>query len=111
MRITSALRAWADCLAARFSAPVLLVGSAVTCDDPRDVDIRVILPDDQFEFRYGTSVEEWLHSRPGPLWVRDVAKLNEDGVHRLRVNLDLQIVPASEASEHIGRPRILLAAP
>lgn len=110
MTITSALRNWADRMAARFAAPVLLVGSAVYTDNPRDIDVRIVLADDQFAARYG-SVEEWRYARPGELWVRDVAKLTEDAVRRLRINLDLQVVPQSEAAMHTGLPRILLAAP
>lgn len=36
-----------------YGAPVYLIGSAVTRDDPRDIDLLVVLPGDLFVASYG----------------------------------------------------------
>lgn len=36
-----------------YGAPVYLIGSAVTSDDPRDIDVLVVLPGDLFVACYG----------------------------------------------------------
>jgi hypothetical protein len=46
---------WANQIAARFNAPVYLVGSSLHEPKPRDTDVVVILPDKIFYTRYGIS--------------------------------------------------------
>lgn len=36
-----------------YGAPVYLIGSSVTSDDPRDIDVLVVLPGDLFVASYG----------------------------------------------------------
>jgi hypothetical protein len=54
-------------LALRFGAPVYLVGSALELVDPRDVDVRVLVREEDFKARYGDP-EEWRRAQgwPGP---------------------------------------------
>lgn len=56
--LSQLLRAWANQIAARFNAPVYLVGSALREAKPRDIDIRVVVPDDAFVARYGISATD-----------------------------------------------------
>jgi hypothetical protein len=49
------LHGWANQIAARFNRPVYLVGSALREAKPRDTDVVVILPDEEFRARYGLS--------------------------------------------------------
>jgi len=46
------------------TATVWLVGSALhKVERPRDVDVRVVLPDDDFERRFGFGFDEWCGQR------------------------------------------------
>jgi hypothetical protein len=104
---TDPLLAWARFLAARFSAPVLLVGSALYTDNPRDVDIRVVMDGEHFDARFGGG---W-YDAPPQLWVRDMAKLSRDIAVELGMNIDLQVVPDYRLPQHAGKPRRILAVP
>jgi len=118
--LAQVLRPWANQMAARFNAPVYLVGSALTEEHPRDVDVRIVLPDEAFLQRYGCS---WEHVRLiGPsgtqheaypdvcrYW-RDVAKLGAwaSKHHSRGLNFDLQVEGSSWAEQFAGLPRIRL---
>lgn len=95
------LRGWANQVAARFAAPVYLVGSALFEEDPRDVDIVVILPDAAFAARYescgdfqalGSQVSEGARR-----WAADVAKIGGQLALFHRMNVDFKIQPQSHA--------------
>lgn len=96
-------------MAARFGAPVYLVGSALTENKPRDVDLRIPLDDEQFRLRYGQTVDEWL-SRASEAWMNDMAKLNQTGVKQTETNLDFQVVPKSYMKRFDLRGTICIAA-
>lgn len=54
--LISVLRPWANALLQRYGHPVYLVGSAMGTTDytkTRDVDVVVIMPDDEFRWRFG----------------------------------------------------------
>ena len=66
------LQNWAQTVRARFGLPVYLVGSVLSDNKwPRDVDVRVIMPDDHFEARFGKDPIEskWR-------WGQEMGKLN-----------------------------------
>lgn len=48
-----ALRAWAQRVADAEGHPIYLVGSALTKDRPRDIDVSIIVPHDLFVARFG----------------------------------------------------------
>lgn len=109
------LGGWANQMAARFGHAVFMTGSALHKDRPRDVDVRIVLPDDEFAARYGR-VSEWEES----IWSRDMktacqrvysdtAKLGRECALKCRCNVDLQIQPLSFALRHYrNEPRIRL---
>lgn len=106
------LEGWANQTAARFCAPVYLVGSALVETHPRDVDLVIILPLEDFVARYGDPTEwRWQSLMPewsdGSLrWAADVAKLGGfcSRVHKL--NIDLKIQPRN--NWHAGKARMRL---
>jgi hypothetical protein len=97
-------------MAARFCAPVYLVGSALEKgSDARDVDVRVVLDDDQFQARYETSPSKWPSSQR---WVDDCAKLGAQAVAMTRLNVDFQIISRTwQDLKYSEQPRIELASP
>lgn len=116
------LEGWANWLASRFNAPVYLVGSALVKERPRDVDIRVIMPDDEFCQRYGirhwtdTELIGWDVSPPEVVrFHEDMAHLNAlaTKLHSKGLNFDVQ-VHTVEQQQHRDlaaggpRPRIRL---
>jgi hypothetical protein len=121
------LRGWANQMVARFGAPVWLVGSALTDPNARDIDVRIVLPDDEFAARYGDVIDwinegwsaEWGDGRKR--WGVDMAKLARDVVliggralHAIGrnplnkmhgFNVDLQVQPESLARTFADKPR------
>lgn len=109
------LGGWANQLAARFAAPVWLVGSTLEKGaSARDVDVRIVVADDAFESRYGITAamyarEMWsTWSDPSRRVGLDMAKLNAGAVHAFKMNMDVQIMPALMARAFDGRPRLRL---
>lgn len=104
---------FASQMATRFGQPVYLTGSSLTKPDARDVDLRIVLPDDQFGARYGDPrwwwCDSWRHTW-GPArqrWAEDCAKLGAYASKALRLNIDLQVYPESIAAEHFAdQPRL-----
>lgn len=102
---------FANYIAARYNAPVYLVGSVLQKPTPRDIDIRVVVRDAEFTGRYGVTVEEWHSGKVPQSWVDDMAKRNGELASGHRMNGDFQVIPEHEAKRHEGQPRILLASP
>lgn len=97
------LARYANGLAAFYSAPVYLVGGALKPgnSDPRDYDIRVILPDSEFRRRYGDP-ERWKeegssgnYSALRWRWSDDCVHKTRQGWRDTRLNIDFQVYPAS----------------
>lgn len=114
-RLRLQLHGWACQVAVRFSAPVYLVGSTLTEDDPRDTDISIVLSDDDFAARYG-DVQEWDSEMYGTEWgaarqrcAEDQVKLTRHLVKGYRMNVDLKIEPLFRAEAiYQGKPRVRL---
>ena len=116
-------RAW--WLSARYyGAPVYLVGSAVTSDDPRDHDLVVILPDDLFVCCYGDrgethALNQWrygpsLPDRAEPpaiwrRWARDVARQGANLTAEFHTAVDFKVQCETFAAALDAMPRHLLA--
>ena len=116
-------RAW--WLSARYyGAPVYLVGSAVTSDDPRDLDLVVILPDDLFVCCYGDrgethALNQWrygpsLPDRAEPpaiwrRWARDVARQGANLTAEFHTAVDFKVQCETFAAALDAMPRHLLA--
>ena len=105
------LRHWAFYMAARYNGPVYLVGSALRIGNPRDVDIRVVVSDEEFKGRYKVrDAHNWQGERP-QAWIDDMAKRCSELAAKDRLNVDFQVYPASHCIQYREQPRVLLAAP
>lgn len=109
----SRLQLLGNCLRGLYGAPVFLCGSALRTDndDPRDFDIRIELPEADFEKRYG-SVGKWMDEGGTGRWTRvrwqwsdDCVKGSRDGWERTRLNIDLQIYPRPYSRALYGKKR------
>lgn len=102
--VVEKLRPWANMIAARFGAPVYLVGSALDQgSDARDVDVVVVLPSDEFYARYpgAANYQSTGHAwRPGDIrWGNDCAKLGAYAGRATGFNVDFK-VQASWEEDH-----------
>lgn len=105
----------ANSLAARYGAHVLLVGGALEDESPRDYDVRIVLPDDDFRRLYGGApggerpldamfdFESWEWRR-----AYDCLKQSRIMTHRMSVPVDLQIQAETEARAYEGNPSVQL---
>jgi hypothetical protein len=82
-----------------------LVGSALVKRDPRDVDIRLILPDDEYIKLIG-SIEQY--SRPFTRWAALCKTFSLTGKHMTGLPIDFQIIFEREAKMWIEKPRLLI---
>lgn len=101
--------------ASRFDGPVYLIGSCLHSPTPRDIDLRVLCPDDQFFYRFGFTREDWGKGVLTQRWIDDNAKMNRYAVLRTKLNMDVQVWPAGHWSEAYASeghaPPLLLAEP
>jgi hypothetical protein len=94
------LSKWACQIAGRFSSPVYLVGSALTKEYPRDIDVVVILSDEDFFNRYGLKaietqvVGDTVDEKYRRYW-EDVAKLTRWASMNHNLNIDFKIQDVS----------------
>jgi hypothetical protein len=105
---------WANQMYSRFGYPVYLVGSSLHSENPRDVDIRIMLPDEVFEARYG-DVYDWMAEGYRPVWgetrqkwARDMGKLSMEATLCIRQNIDFQVYPEGMSGVFEGKERLRL---
>jgi hypothetical protein len=100
-------------IAARYNGPVFLVGSALRVPNPRDIDVRVVIADAEFDGRYGRGATiAWRKGEPIPQpWIDDMAKRNGELARLHRMNADFQVYPAGACIQYHKQPRVVLAAP
>lgn len=111
------LRRWANRLRGRYGVPVYLVGSALRADnpDPRDWDVRIMLPDDRFALAFGP-VDEWRDEGYTGQWTRtrfrwsdQCVKDTKDFAAWCHLNGDVQLYPESHAATlYADKPRLRL---
>jgi hypothetical protein len=105
------LRRFAQYMAARFNAPVYLVGSALRKANPRDIDVRIVLSEKHFKARYGQTHNDWLREGPSQAWIDEIGKFCEQESTLQRLCIDFQVMVDRNAVPYIGQPRVLLAGP
>lgn len=109
----SRLVRWANAINGFYGAPVYLVGSQITgAEDPRDVDVICVLPDEDFEIRYG-SVAQWVDQGESGMWdvvrrkwSQDCVKKSTHGIRETRLDIDFKVLPKSwseESYQHINK--------
>ena len=79
-----------------FGTPPYLVGSALTGDRPRDVDVRLMLDDPEYEQFCGTYVAP---ERTNARWAAICMAFSELGRKLTGLPIDFQIQRRSEANE------------
>lgn len=113
------LRVRARGLSARFyGCPVYLVGSAVTRDDPRDIDIVVVLPVDLFVAAYGDPGDDithflraWGEPKPGRIWqrwARECAKQGASMTREFHRSVDFKVLHDRDVRTISDAPRVTL---
>jgi predicted nucleotidyltransferase len=113
------LRNWANGTAARFAAPVYLVGSSLRDEVTRDTDLVVVLDEEMFVARYGETAR-WMSLSSNPNWdegslrlAADQIKLGAYVVRAYKLNVDLKIQCGGEWLKHLGhdvKPRVRIDA-
>lgn len=111
------LRRVATAFYGRYGAPVYLVGSALLdCNArPRDWDVRINLPDDDFTRMFG-SVAAWEEQGNTGLWTdvrhhwsQECVKGSKEFYYRTGLNVDFQVYPETYAlGVYRKRPRLRL---
>lgn len=97
---------WANSIRGHYGHPVYLVGSQLTDkENPRDVDIVLVLPNDEFTLRFG-NVYEWIKEGVTGNWTsirwswsEECIKRWKEGCIETDLNLDFKIEPMMQ---HIG---------
>ncbi len=97
------LRRWANSVAGLYGEAVWLCGSALRADnpDPRDWDVRLRMPHDAFEARYGNpeaweaegATGDWTGVRWR--WPAENVKQTRRAWRHVRLNVDFQVYPAA----------------
>lgn len=91
------LQLWADRIFARYGFPVYLVGSCLAGgDNVIDIDVRVILPDPDFNSRWP--------ERSG--WALEMGKQGRHAALFSRMNVDFQVQSSTEARAFWDMPRV-----
>ena len=109
----------ARALSARYyGGAVYLVGSAVTSDDPRDIDVVVVIPTDLFLASYGnpgddiTAFMRAEGERCLPMiwrrWARDVSTQGARMTRDLRRAVDFKVLHDRDSRTISDKPRVLL---
>jgi hypothetical protein len=104
---------WANQMYSRFGYPVYLVGSSLFTENPRDIDIRINLPDNVFIARYGP-INQWMSDTWKPVWgiarqnwAKDMSKLSLEACLALKMNIDFQVEPIIAVySWHKNKPKL-----
>jgi hypothetical protein len=82
-----------------------LVGTAATSKTWRDVDVRLMLPDDEFDAMFPNHVKP---DRADAMWALQCAAISELAKQRTGLPVDFQIQRMSEANTRYPGPRIPL---
>lgn len=101
------MKAWAREIAARFGRPVYLTGSSLNLPQPRDVDVRVVLTDEEFAARWGEW--SWLSDNDGyRRYACDMGKLSRHVSLFTMLNVDFQVQPHIVALKYAKDRRVRL---
>jgi hypothetical protein len=117
-RWLKSLRREANGLRGLYGVAVFLAGSALldSNPDPRDWDVRLTLPDADFQRRYGP-VEDWISEGNTGRWTRTRWRWSDDCVRRSRqlsvalgVLVDFQVYPRTHVKRmhYTQKPRLRL---
>ena len=123
---THSLVRFANKMCGFYGHPVYLVGSQLTSETPRDVDLVCVLPDEEFKLRYfpdwwegdGMIKEEvekfflgihtGVHLQEHWSWYEEMSKKTLFGMGSLHISLDFKVYPESYCERHKDKPRLRL---
>lgn len=111
---------FANEMAGFYQSPVYICGSTLSKANPRDIDVRIELADDDFALHYSGAVSasvaipRWIEQgRTGQWtkirwdWSADCTKRTKRAWKLTNLNIDFQVYPASWCSEHYANePKI-----
>lgn len=101
-----------------FGHPCYLVGSQLTKDNPRDVDLLIIIPDEEFVLRYINQHDaigendrqkcvQWglrhingLYNESNWKWAKDISHKSLQGMRFARAYIDLKVYPQSYQDDY-----------
>ena len=95
---------WARSLHLAFGVGPILVGSAAVAKGWRDVDLRLVLPDDEFRVKVGSTVD-YTDARRASMNVA----YSFWGQQMTGLPIDFQFQPEGEARDYSDKPFVRLA--
>jgi hypothetical protein len=109
---------WCNLQRGFYGYPIYLVGSQVTDkENPRDVDICCILPDDIFCKRFGVKdLKQFLSRMESGLWDEENWSWSDDMVHHslhgcewTKMNIDFKVISnMQDMTEYKDKPKMKL---
>jgi len=104
---TNLLERWANLIRGFYGHPVYLGGSQLVKDAPRDVDVFVIIPDDEFKLRYQCDdIKQWglrynngLWDDSNWNWADDISHKSLQAMKFIRMQIDFKLYPQSYQDE------------
>jgi hypothetical protein len=96
-----------------WNSPIFLCGSALHEKNPQDYDIRIVMPDKQFEKMVSGPVDKWVMEGDSGIWtnVRHIwssicTSFAKDGRYKTGLNIDFQVYPFSyDAATYRNDPK------
>jgi hypothetical protein len=109
----AALQRLGNGLRGLYGAPVFLCGSALdrNNDDPRDIDVRIMLSDAEFRRRYGDPIKWMTEGGTGRWttvrwrWSDDCTKQSRKAWRETKLNIDIQVYPQFHADTLYAKKR------
>jgi hypothetical protein len=106
---------WANSIRAFYGHPIYLVGSQLTeKENPRDIDIVCIIPNNEFELRYG-SLNKWcdesgtgVYTEVRWSWADDCLKRSLSGMQETGYSIDFKIQAKTIALGYEDKPKLKL---
>lgn len=104
----SRITRWTNMIAGYYGYPVYIVGSTLTKENPRDLDLVCIIPDYDFELRYDCKLREWIngfimgsYSDEHWRWANECLKRSINGMKWTRKLTDFKVYPKSYDEEYM----------
>jgi hypothetical protein len=101
---------WANMMYARYGHPVYLIGSALEKEDPNDIDILIILPDEQYKANFGdfnwTKIPHMSWHNKSKDWAKECGKQAAYVAKNCGILIDFKIKPKSESDKFFNRPML-----
>ena len=123
------LERYVNHLASFYGHSVYLVGSQLYKEDPRDVDIVIIIPNSEFVLRYinqfetightdEEKCEQWtlryqsgLYNESNWVWAKDVSNKCLQAMKNIQMNIDFKVYPEYYQNRyHVNSPKLKISS-